>query len=207
MALTRKSLKVMGLTDEQVDSIIEMHTETVDGLKADIERYKADAKALSGVQKQLDDTVKELEAAKKDGWKDKHDQVKKEFDDFKAGITAKEARAAKEKAVRAYLESKNIKGGNLTIAMRGLSAEVDAAELEGDKLKDTKALDDLIAGDLAGLVTTTTERGAPPPVNPPKNTGGDMTREEIYKKDDKGRYVLDAVARQKALAQSMSGQS
>ena len=33
MALSRKSLKAMGLTDEQVDSIIEMHTETVDGLK------------------------------------------------------------------------------------------------------------------------------------------------------------------------------
>ena len=49
MALTRKSLKAMGLTDEQVDSIVEMHTETVDGLKADIAKYKGDAEKLPSV--------------------------------------------------------------------------------------------------------------------------------------------------------------
>ncbi len=36
MSLTRKILKGMGLTEEQVDSIIDMHTETVNGLKAEI---------------------------------------------------------------------------------------------------------------------------------------------------------------------------
>ena len=46
MALTRKLLKGMGLTDEQVDTIIEAHTDTVDGLKADVNRYKADAGQL-----------------------------------------------------------------------------------------------------------------------------------------------------------------
>lgn len=55
MALTRKLLKGMGLTDEQVDTIIEAHTDTVDGLKADIGRYKADAEKLPGIQKELDD--------------------------------------------------------------------------------------------------------------------------------------------------------
>lgn len=55
MALSRKSLKAMGLTDEQVDSIIEMHAETVDGLKEEIHKYKADAEKLPGVQKELDD--------------------------------------------------------------------------------------------------------------------------------------------------------
>lgn len=34
MALTRKLLKGMGLTEEQMDTIIEAHTDTVDGLKA-----------------------------------------------------------------------------------------------------------------------------------------------------------------------------
>ena len=52
MALTRKLLKGMGLTDEQVDTIIEAHTDTVDGLKADVTRYKADAEKLPGIQKQ-----------------------------------------------------------------------------------------------------------------------------------------------------------
>ena len=46
MALIRKSLKAMGLTDEQVDSIIEMHTDTVYGLKADVSKDKSDAEKL-----------------------------------------------------------------------------------------------------------------------------------------------------------------
>ena len=69
MALTRKLLKGMGLTDEQVDTIIEAHTDTVDGLKADISRYKADAEQLPNVQKELDTAKNELAAGKKDSWK------------------------------------------------------------------------------------------------------------------------------------------
>ena len=194
MALTRKMLKAMGIEDEKIDQIIEAHSETVDGLKADVEKYKAEAKDLPNVKKQLDATEKELEAAKKDGWKEKHDAVKREFDGYKAEQTRKETHAAKEKAVRAYLESKNIKDGNLTIAMRGLKAEIEAAELEDGKIKDTKTLDDLIAGELAGLVTTTTDRPAPPPNTPPKNTGGAMTKQEIL-------AIKDTTARQKAWAE------
>ena len=37
MSLTRKSLKAMGLTDEQIESVIEMHTDTVSGLKEKLE--------------------------------------------------------------------------------------------------------------------------------------------------------------------------
>ena len=47
MAITRKLLKGMGLTEEQQDTIIEAHTDTVNGLKADIDRYKADAEKTS----------------------------------------------------------------------------------------------------------------------------------------------------------------
>lgn len=168
MALTRKLLKGMGLTDEQVDTIIEAHTDTVDGLKGEVNKYKGDAEKLPGVQKELDD----LKAAGDGGFKEKYEKEHKAFEDYKADQTAKETRAAKEKAVRAYLESKNIKDGNLTIAMRGLGAEIDAAELDGDRLKETKPFDDLIAGDLAGLVTTTTTVFAPPPATPPTSGKG-----------------------------------
>ena len=46
MALTRRALKAMGIEDEKIDEIITMHTETVDGLKADVAKYKADAETL-----------------------------------------------------------------------------------------------------------------------------------------------------------------
>lgn len=154
MSITRKMLKGMGLTEEQVDTIIEAHTETVDGLKADVARYKADAEKLPSVQKELND----LKAAGDDGFEAKYNAEKKAFADYKAEITAKETKAAKEKAVRAYFESKNIEGANLNIAMRSSAAEIDAVELDGDKIKDTAALDALVNGDYAGLVSKTTTR-------------------------------------------------
>lgn len=181
MALTRKLLKGMGLTDEQVDTIIEAHTDTVDGLKADISRYKADAEKLPGVQKQLDD----LKAAGDDGYKEKYEKEHSAFETYKADVTAKEAKAAKEKAVRAYFEGKNITGANLELAMRGCGDEMAAIELDGDKIKDTKSLDALVAGTYKGLVSTSRTKGTDTS-NPPGNTGaGTMTKEKIMEIKDR----------------------
>lgn len=196
MAVTRKFLKGMGLTDEQVDTIIEAHAETVDGLKEKLAKAEADAATLEAVTKERD----ELKAG--GDFKEKYEKEHKDFEDFKKGITAKETRAAKEKAVREYLTSKNITGGNLDIAMRGLSAEIDAAELDGEKIKDTKALDELIGGTFKGLVVTSTVTGTQT-ANPPANGGGaKLTKADIYKKDDHGRYVMTSAERQKALAEN-----
>lgn len=181
MALTRKLLKGMGLTDEQVDTIIEAHTDTVDGLKADIGKYKADAEKMPGVQKELDD----LRAAGDGGYKEKYEKEHKAFEDYKTDITAKETRAAKEKAVRAYFESKNITGANLDLAMRGCGEEMAALEMDGDQIKDTKSLDALVDGTYKGLVSTTQTKGANP-ANPPANTGGGaMTKDQIMEIKDR----------------------
>lgn len=193
MALTRKLLKGLGLTDEQVDTIIEAHTETVDGLKAGINRYKGDAEKLPTVQKELDD----LKAAGDGGYKEKYEKEHKDFEDYKSGVEAKQTRAAKEKAVSEYLKGKGVQDANLKIALRSLSAEIDAAELDGEKLKDTKAFDTLLGGDLKGLITTTIEKGAPSPANPPKNTGGTMTKDEIM-------AIKDRSERRAAIAANMN---
>lgn len=190
MALTRKLLKGMGLTDEQVDTIIEAHTDTVDGLKADVSKYKADADKLSGVQKELDD----LKAAGDGGYKEKYEKEHSAFEAFKTDITAKESKAAKEKAVRAYFESKNITGANLDLAMRGCGEEMAALELDGEKIKDTKSLDALVDGTYKGLVSKQTVRfdtGAR------FNGGGKpMTKDEIMQ-------ITDRAERRAAIAANM----
>lgn len=190
MALTRKLLKGMGLTDEQVDTIIEAHTDTVDGLKADVTRYKADAEKLPGVQKQLDD----LKAAGDGGYKEKYEKEHSAFEAFKTDITAKESKAAKERAVRAYFESKNITGANLDLAMRGCGEEMSALELDGEKIKDTKSLDALVDGTYKSLVSKPAVRldmGAR------LNEGGKpMTKDEIMK-------ITDRTERRAAIAVNM----
>ena len=165
MSLTRKLLKGMGLTDEQVDTIIEAHTDTVDGLKEQVKTYKADAEKLPNVQKELDD----LKAAGDGGFKEKFEKEHSDFENFKKTIQEKETKAAKESAAKAFFESKGITGNSLEIAMRGSSAEIAALDLDGEKIKDSSALDALVNGTFKALVSTTTTKGANIP-NPPVTT-------------------------------------
>ena len=165
MSLTRKLLKGMGLTDEQVDTIIEAHTDTVDGLKEQVKTYKADADKLPNIQKELDD----LKADGDGGFKEKFEKEHSDFENFKKTIQEKETKAAKESAAKAFFESKGITGNSLEIAMRGSSAEIAALDLDGEKIKDSSALDALVNGTFKALVSTTTTKGANIP-NPPVTT-------------------------------------
>lgn len=101
MALSRAFLKGMGLTDEQVSAIIEAHTETTDGLKADRDRYKADAEKLPKVQEEL----KKAQAAAKDSGE--LDRVKAEFEQFKADVASKEELDKKKAALKKLAEAKD----------------------------------------------------------------------------------------------------
>ena len=183
-------------TEEIENRLVALHLGVVDPLKDDLTKYKADAEKLTCVQKELDD----LKAAGDGGYKEKYEKEHSDFEAFKADVTAKESKAAKEKAVRAYFESKNITGANLDLAMRGCGEEMAALVMDGDKIKDTASLDALIDGAYKSLVYTEHTQGANP-ATPPTNSGGaKLTRADIYKKDDKGRYVMSTADRQKALA-------
>lgn len=201
MALTRKMLKGMGISEEQADTIIEAHTETVDGLKEKLKTAQEKADSLDGVQKELN----ELKANNGENWKEKYTKEHEAFEQYKTDQTAKETKAAKESAAKAYFESKNIKGANLTIAMRGARDEISALDIDSDgNIKDASTLDSLVKGEFSGLVVKTTTKGPTTPT-PPANTGGEtLTRADLYKKDDKGRYIMSTAERQKALAENPS---
>ena len=194
MSLTRKMLKAMGIEEEKIDQIIEAHSETVDSLKADRDSYKEDAEKLKDVQKELDD----LKAKGDDGWKEKHDALKVEFDQYKNDVQAKETKAAKEAAYRAILKDANLSEKGIEKAVK--YAEWDKIELEADgKLKGASDHIKAVKEEWAEYVTTTTTTGAKTS-NPPANNGGSVkTKEEIYKMEN-GRYVLSASERQAELA-------
>ena len=181
MALTAKMLKGLGLTDEQREAILEEHASTVNAIKEERDRLKADAEKLPGVQKELDD----LKAAGDGGYKEKYEKEHSAFEAFKSDITAKQTKAAKEKAVRAYFESKNITGANLDLAMRGCGEEMAALEMDGDRIKDTKSLDALIGGTYKSLVSTTRIKGANPATPPGSTRSGAMTKDQIMQIKDR----------------------
>ena len=197
MALTRKLLKGMGLADEQVDTIIEAHSETVEGLKADLNKYKGDAEKLPSVQKELN----ELKAKGDDGWKDKHDAIKSEFDRYKADVLAKETKSAKETAYRDVLKDANLSEKGMDKVLK--YADWDKIELDADgKIKGASELVKSVREEWSEYVVTTNTTGAKfntPPVN---NGGAKRTKAEIYARDDHGRYKLSTAERQKALAEN-----
>ena len=197
MSLTRKMLKAMGIEEEKIDQIIEAHTDTVDGLKSDLSKYKTDAEKLSDVQKELD----ELKAKGDDGWKEKHDALKAEFDQYKNDVQAKETKAAKEAAYRAILKDANLSEKGIEKAIK--YAEWDKIELgEDGKLKGANDHIKAVREEWAEYVTTTTTTGAKTSTPPANNGGAKLTKAEIYARDEHGRYKLSTAERQKALAEN-----
>lgn len=191
MALTRKLLKGMGLSEEQVDTIIEAHTDTVDGLKADVGKYKADAEKLPGVQRELD----ALKAAGDGGYKEKYEAEHKDFEDFKKTVQAKEARTAKETAYRALLREAGISEKRIDAVLK--VSDMDAVELEGGKIRDAERLKDAIRQEWADFVVKETAQGAQT-ANPPVNAGGGvLTKHEIAQ-------IKDPAERRAAIAANMT---
>ena len=177
MALTRKLLKGMGLTEEQVDTIIEAHSETVDGLKEDINKYKSNAEKLPGVQRELD----ELKAAGDGGYKEKYEKEHQAFEDFKAAQTEKETKLAKEKAYIEFLKTVGVSEKRIPSIIK--VTDLNAVELEGDKVKNADALTESVKAEWADFIENSNTNGANtnnPPANNP-NSGDDpskMTMEE-----------------------------
>ena len=174
MALTRKLLKGMGLTEEQVDTIIEAHTETVDGLKTDINKYKGDAEKLPGVQKKLAD----LEAAGDGGYKEKYEKEHADFEKYKADQTAKETRQAKEIAYHEFLKSVGVSEKRIPSIIK--VTDLNAVELEGDKVKDAdNKLAESVKTEWADFIETSNTDGANtqnPPANNNNNNGEDPSK-------------------------------
>lgn len=198
MSLTRRALKAMGIDEEKIDEIISMHSETVDGLKADVAKYKADAEALPEVQKQLEKAQADLEAGKKDSWKVKYEAIKEEFEGYKTEQTKKESHAAKEKAYRALLQEAGVSEKRLESVLK--VSDVDSVELDDNgAIKGADKITESIKSEWADFITTTETRGAQTSNPPANNNGGTMTKADIYKKDEHGRYMLSATERQKAL--------
>ena len=178
MALTRTLLKGMGLTEEQVSTIIEAHIDTVDGLKKDINKYKGDAEKLPAVQKELDD----LKAAGDGGYKEKYEKEHKAFEDYKADQTAKETRNAKENAYREFLKTVGVSEKRIPAILK--VTDLDKLEMDGEKFKDADKLTESVKTEWADFIENSNTSGANtqnPPTNNNNNGGADpskMTMEE-----------------------------
>lgn len=210
MSLTRKMLRAMGIEDEKVDEIITAHTETVDALKEQRDQYKADAEKLPNVQKELQGMK---DAASKDGgnaWevkynamKEEKEKVEKDFKAFKTQTEAAKTKAAKDKAYRAMLKEIGVSDKRIDAVMR--VTDLDAITLdEQGGIKDVDTAKENAKAEWSDFIQTATTQGAATST-PPTNTGkGKLSMQEIYKKDEHGRYIMSAEERQRAIAENLT---
>lgn len=163
MSLTRAFLKGMGLTDEQVNGIIEAHTETVDGLKAQVARYKADAEKLPGVQKDLDD----LRANNGDDYKAKYEKEKGDFAAYKAKVEKDDANRVKEAKLRNIAKDAGLSEKGIEKAVK--YADWDKIELdENGEIKDAPGQVKALREEWPEHIVTKVENNDPTPT-PPSN--------------------------------------
>ena len=181
MAFTRRFLSALGIEAEKIDEIINAHIEVVDGLKEERDNFKKDAEKLADVEKELT-KAKEKIAKNGDGEtvaKEDYDKLKKEYDDYKADITAKNTRTEKENAFRELLKSVGVSEKRFNAIIK--VSDIDSLELDKDgKIKDAEKHTENVKSEWADFIETTTTKGANtanPPANNGKGTG--KTKEEI----------------------------
>ena len=156
-------------------------------------------------EEQVKAELEKQPATKAENVKDSEEykSLKADFDKYKAEVTEKETKAAKEAAYRAILKDANLSEKGIEKAVK--YADWDKIELGTDgKLKGANDHIKAVRDEWAEYVTTTTTTGAKTST-PPANTGGaKLTKAEIYAKDEYGRYKLSASERQKAIAETLN---
>lgn len=185
MAITRKQIREIfpDATDEQISSILTAFHNEADGIRD-----------------KLDETAEELKAAKTtiSTLTTERDNARNDLTKLKESHAAEAGKASKKAAVIEHFKAKGMTESAAKIAARACADEIDKVELDNGKIKDTSALDSLIAGDFKDLISTTTTSGAATRHAGNTSTGKKYSsREEIMK-------IKDTAERQKAISENMA---
>ena len=193
MAFTRATIRNLAK-----ESGVELPKELEDALVSE-HLTARDAYAEEQVKEELAKQPESKAGNVKDS--EEYKTLDKAFNDYKAEVAAKETKAAKEAAYRAILKDANLSEKGIEKAIK--YAEWDKIELEADgKLKGASDHIKAAKEEWAEYVTTTTTTGAKTSTPPANSGGAKLTKDDIYKKDERGRYVMSASERQKALVEN-----
>lgn len=162
MALTRKLLEGMGIEEKAIESIIEAHSETVTGLKADRDKYREQAEKVPDLQRQLE----EAQAAGNgsDEWEQKYNEEHQAFEDFKAQVATEKADAEKAQAYRGMLMAAGIDPKRIDAIMR--VTDLSGVEMEDGKLKEAGKLEEAAKEEWADFIVKTVTKGSNPATPP-----------------------------------------
>lgn len=199
MALSRKSLKAMGLTDEQIETVIDMHSETVNDLKDKIADAEAEKANTAKYKTEAEKYKAELEAANKTiaenaTYKEQYETTKAEYDRFKTDTETKAAKAAVDGTFAKWLKDNGYtdKGAAKIVKYGGFEVELN----KDGTIKNADKLAESVNAEWAEYKTSERVEGAKTET-PPTTTGGKtkMTKEDILN-------IKNTADRQKAIAEN-----
>lgn len=190
MSLSRSMLKGMGLTDEQVDAIIEEHAAAKDNLKGKIKSLEEQLKDSEEIRNKYNDLADDV---KKNNWKDKFDNLSKEFKEYKEEIENSRIQESKKEAYKNLLIKNGISEKQLSAILEVTKYDDIEIDENGD-LKDSKELEEKIKDKWGGFIVKTHVEGLNTE-NPPTNFGG-ASKEEILN-------IKDPVERQEQIAKNL----
>lgn len=175
MALTRALMKSLGLNEDQITTIIDAHSETVDGLKGKITEAESERDKLA-------ESVKSGSE-----WEEKYNALNSDFEKYKADQQTAETRRAKESAYRSLLMKTGVSSKFIDDAMR--ISDIDAIEMD-DKggIKDVTGVTKSVKEKFSSFITTTRTAGAHVSTPPAGGKTG-MTRDEIMSITDRAERL------------------
>ena len=136
-------------------------------------------------------------------WKTKYEALKEDFDAYKKDVSAKETKATRENAYRALLKEAGVSEKRIDKVLK--VSDIDDLEMgEDGKFKDADKLIKDIKEEWSDFIVSSGTQGAKVTTPPSNVNGGKISRAEIFKKDEHGKYVLSTAERQKAIAESLS---
>lgn len=191
----------MGIDDDKQDEIINAHIEVVNALKEERDGFKEDAKKANKLQKEIDDLNESMKNGERSPYKvkyeakvDEYNDLKKQFDDYKADVSAKELESKKSNAYKELLKESGVSEKRIDSVLR--VTDLSKIELDNDgKIKDSDGLEKNIKEEWSDFIVTESKQGATVS-NPPSNTGGGKkTKEEIL-------AIKDTAERQQAMLQN-----
>jgi hypothetical protein len=161
----------MGLTEEQIETIVSEHAETVDGLKGEIARYKQEAQQAQEAKEPAPNPQESEWKTKAEDWESKYNALLEENKN-------KATHEAKEKAYRDLLKEIGVSEKRLNSVLR--VSDIDALNLVDGKLVDADALANTAKAEWADFIVQESTSGAntqtPPATNPARTYTADDIR-------------------------------
>ena len=210
----RNILTEAGVSDENIEAavtrLVKLHIGVVDPLKSENEALESRVSAAEKLKSQLENANRELAELKDADYKTKYEaektnseNIRKEYEKYKTETEKKAVRSQKIDAFKEIMKDVGIAENHYDLVIK--YTDIDGLELdEKGKITTAKDIRKQLNDEWADTKTETKVVGANPANPPVSGNGGTskMTKEEIFKRDDKGEFVHDSATRQRAIAEN-----